>query len=150
MSKKLTFIEEAELKGFKYCPNGLLGNGFYGNEMFITLTEMEKLNKIGAQINERPSEQKRIDSLFFIECEGQSRFLTYDLLKMFPDIPEHKLHNFLNKNKEIFQSQKLFTMENRKRIFSIEAVKFIYKKMIKKEEPVVKKRGRRSTKSEIN
>ena len=150
MSKKLTFIEEAEIKGFQYRPDGLLGNGFYGNEQFITLTEMEKLNKTGAKLTVLAEGQKRINSDFFIESEEKYSFLTNELLKLFPDIKEHQLHNFLNKYKEIFQSQKLFSIENRKRIFSKEAVRFIYKKMIKKDEPSIKKRGRRSTKNEID
>ena len=37
---------------------------------------------------------------------------------------------------------------NRKRIFSNEAVKFIYDKLIKKDKPTPKKRGRRAVKSE--
>ena len=150
MSKKLTFIEEAEIKGFQYRPDGILGNGFYGNDQYITLTEMEKLNKIGASLTTLPENQKRINADFFIECENTRVFYTSDLLTLFPDIKDHQLHNFLNKYKEIFLSQKLFSLENRKRVFSRDAIKFIYKKLIKKDEPIIKKRGRRSTKSEID
>lgn len=151
MAKKLTFIEEAEIKGFAYRPGGILGNGFYGNGVFVTLTEMEKINKTGMPTPDQSTEDlNRIDGKVFIENEGNNRFLTADIFKLFPDLKKHHLHNFLNRYYELFQSQKLFTVENRKRIYSQEAIRLIYKRLIKKEEEPVKKRGRRSNKIEIN
>lgn len=152
MSKKLTFIEEAEIKGFHYRPNGILGNGFYGNGVFISLSEMEKLSKTGGVTPDQIVDEdfKRIDADYFIKCEKVDVYHTSELLALFPDIKEHQLHNFLNRFKDVFLSQKLFTVINRKRVFSKEAVRFIYNKLIKKEEPVAKKRGRRSTKVENN
>lgn len=152
MSKKLTFIEEAEIKGFEYRPAGILGNGFYGNGAFISLSEMEKLTKTGGLTPDKSGDEdfKRINSDYFIKCENKDTYHTNELLDLFPDLKEHQLHNFLNRFKDVFLSQKLFTVVNRKRVFSKEAVRFIYTKLIKKEEPVTKKRGRRSNKVENN
>lgn len=152
MSKKLTFIEEAEIKGFHYRPLGILGNGFYGNGVYISLSEMEKFSKTGGFTPDQVGGEdfKRIDSDNFIKCENKESYLTNELLELFPDLKEHQLHNFLNRFKDVFLSQKLFTVVNRKRVFSKEAIKFVYSKLIKKEEPIVKKRGRRSTKVENN
>ncbi len=152
MSKKLTFIEEAEIKGYQYRPAGILGNGFYGNGSYISLSEMEKLTKTGGLMPDKldPEEFKRINSEYFVKCEKKESYLTNEMLDLFPDLKEHQLHNFLNRFKDVFLSQKLFTVVNRKRIFSKEAVKFVYAKLIKKEEPITKKRGRRSTKIENN
>lgn len=147
MSRKLTFIEEAEFKGFKYRPNGILGNGFYGNGCYISLSDMERYSK--ASINPGPQKNKdgeilRINSELFIENENKNNFFTKDILELFPDIKEHQLHNFLNKHRDVFLSQKLFTIINKKRVYSKEAIKFIYNKLIKKEEPPIKKRGRKA------
>lgn len=145
MSKKLTFIEEAEFRGFKYRPNGILGNGFYGNGMFISLSEMEKKTKTGGLgLNNDDDDSIRISTDYFIECEDVEHYLTTDIMRLFIGIKEHQLHNFLNKYKDAFMSQKLFILVNRKRVFTKEAVKFIYNKLIKKEEPPVKKRGRKA------
>jgi len=145
MTKKLTFIEEAEFKGFKYRPNGILGNGFYGNGLFISLTEMEKKSKTGGQsLLNNVDDQVTVNTDFFIECEGTEHFYTNDIIMLFDGIKEHQLHNFLNKFKDVFLSQKLFVMANRKRVFTKEAVKFIYNKLVRKEEPPAKKRGRKA------
>ena len=85
-----------------------------------------------------------INAELFIEYENKNNFLTKDILDLFPDIKEHQLHNFLNKHRDVFLSQKLFTIINKKRVYSKEAIKFIYNKLIKKEEPPIKKRGRKS------
>jgi len=147
MSKKLSFIEEAEFKGFQYRPNGILGNGFYGNGAFISLSDMEKFSKSSSYQNQSKKEDEVIiNTDYFIKCEKKDDYLTKDIIDLFPEIKEHQLHNFLNKYKDVFLSQKLFTMVNKKRIFSKEAIKFIYTKLIKKEEPPVKKRGRRAHK----
>lgn len=150
MTKKLSFIEEAEMKGFCYRPMGILGNGFYGNGVYISLSEMEKINKTGGLTPDQEQDEdfKRINAEYFIKCEKKESYLTSELLMLFPDIKEHQLHNFLNRFKDVFLSQKLFTVINRKRIFSNEAVKFIYTKLIRKDKPAPKKRGRRSTKIE--
>jgi len=146
MVKKLTFIEEAEFKGFKYRPNGILGNGFYGNGMFISLSEMEKYTKTYTSIiNDENSQNAVINPDFFIENETKEYFYTNDIIKLFPQLKEHDLHNFLNRYKDVFLSQKLYSLSNRKRVFTKEAVIFIYKRLIKKEEPVEKKRGRRAS-----
>lgn len=147
MSKKLTFIEEAEFRGFNYRPNGILGNGFYGNGIFVSLTEMERYSKMYNSIisNEEASKMAKINPDFFIESEGKEHFYTNDLVKLFPDLKEHDLHNFLNRYKDVFLSQKLFSIINRKRLFTTEAVRFIYKRLVRKEEPVEKKRGRRAS-----
>ena len=145
MTKKLSFIEEAEFKGFPYRPGGILGNGFYGNGHFITLSDMEKFSKSSNYQNATAKDDDlKINTTVFINFEGKDQFITKDILDLFPDIKDHQLHNFLNKYKEVFMSQKLFKIVNNKRIFSKEAIKFIYNKLIKKEEPPVKKRGRRS------
>ena len=146
MVKKLTFIEEAEFKGFKYRPNGILGNGFYGNGMFISLSEMEKYTKTYTSIiNEENSKNAIINPDYFIENEGKEHFYTIDVIKLFPQLKEHDLHNFLNRYKDVFLSQKLYSLITRKRVFTKEAVIFIYKRLIRKEEPVEKKRGRRAS-----
>ena len=146
MVKKLTFIEEAEFKGFKYRPGGILGNGFYGNGMFISLSEMEKYTKTYTSIiNEENSKNAIIDPEYFIENEGKEYFYTIDIIKLFPQLKEHDLHNFLNRYKDVFLSQKLYSLVTRKRVFTKEAVIFIYKRLIKKEEPIEKKRGRRAS-----
>ena len=147
MVKKLTFIEEAEFRGFRYRSNGILGNGFYGNGMFVSLTDMERYSKAYNTILTEPIDGKiaHINPEFFIECEKVEHFYTNDIIKLFPDLKEHELHNFLNRFKDVFLSQKLFIINNRKRVFTKEAVKFIYNKLIKKEEPVEKKRGRRAS-----
>jgi hypothetical protein len=147
MTKKLTFIEEAEFRGFKYCPNGILGNGFYGNGVFISLSEMERYTKMYNSIMNGESMEKtaRINPDFFIECETKEFFYTNDIIKLFPDLKEHELHNFLNRFRHVFLSQKLFSISNRKRLFTQEAVRFIYKKLVKKEEPIEKKRGRKAS-----
>ena len=86
----------------------------------------------------------KIDTDMFIRVENQEHFITKDILDLFMELKEHQLHNFLNKYKDVFMSQKLFKIVNNKRIFSKEAIKFIYNKLIKKEEPQPKRRGRRS------
>lgn len=147
MSKKLSFIEEAEFKGFKYRPNGILGNGFYGNGVFISLSDMERFSKMYSSITSYMENEKipKINDDFFIQCENKNEFMTNDIISLFPELKEHELHNFLNKFKDVFLSQKLFSIVNRKRVFTKEAVKFLYSRLIKKEEPIVKKkRGRRS------
>jgi hypothetical protein len=144
MTKKLTFIEEAEFKGFKYRPNGILGNGFYGNGFYVSLTEMEKKSKTGGASLANNDEQLLINTDFFIESENIEHFYTNDIIKLFGGVKEHQLHNFLNKYKDVFMSQKLFILVNRKRVFTKEAVKFIYNKLVRKEEPPVKKRGRKA------
>lgn len=145
MTRKLSFIEEAEFKGFKYRPGGILGNGFYGNGVYISLTEMEKMSKTSSQpANAEAADRIPINTDFFIESEGVELFYTNDVLKLFSGLKEHQLHNFFNKSKDAFQSQKLFVMVNRKRVFTKEAIKFIYNKLIKKEEPPAKKRGRKA------
>lgn len=145
MTKKLTFIEEAEFKGFKYCPGGILGNGFYGNGVYVSLTEMEKMSKTSSQpTSAEAADRVAINTDFFVELEGTDLFYTNDILKLFSGVKEHQLHNFFNKFKDVFQSQKLFVMINRKRVFTKEAIKFIYNKLIKKEEPPAKKRGRKA------
>ncbi len=146
MPQKLTFIEEAEFKGYKYRPNGLLGNGFYGNSCFVSLAEMERNSRM-CKIDQEPpldDDAPYINSEFFIECELKDNFLTTDIVRLFPTLKEHHLHNFLNRFKDVFLSQKLFTLSNRKRVFTTEAVRFIYAKLIKREETPVKKRGRRA------
>lgn len=152
MGTKLSFIEEAEAKGFAYCPSGILGNGFYGNGVYVSLSEMEKINKTSSLTPDQEADEdfKRIDAGYFIACENKSSYLTAEILRLFPDLKEHQLHNFLNRFQDVFLSQKLFTVVNRKRVFSNEAVKFIYDKLIKKDKPVPKKRGRRAVKSEDN
>jgi hypothetical protein len=146
MVKKLTFIEEAEFKGFKYRPSGILGNGFYGNGMFISLSEMEKYTKTYTSIiNEENSKNAIINPDYFIENEGKEHFYTIDIIKLFPQLKEHDLHNFLNRYRDVFLSQKLYSLISRKRVFTKEAVIFIYKRLIRKEEPVEKKRGRRAS-----
>jgi len=147
MSKKLTFIEEAEFRGFNYRPNGILGNGFYGNNIFVSLSDMERYSKMYNSIidNEAINKLSRINPLYFIECENKEYFYTIDIIKLFPDLKEHDLHNFLNRYKDVFLSQKLFTIINRKRVFTKEAVKFIYRRLVRKEEPIEKKRGRRAS-----
>ncbi len=151
-TRKLTFIEEAEIRGFHYRPLGILGNGFYGNGVFISLSEMEKITKTGSATPDQKNDDdfKRINTDYFIQAEKQDEFYTNELLMLFSDVKEHQFHNFLNRYKDVFLSQKLFTISNKKRVFSREAVKFIYSKLIKKDEPVVKKRGRRSNKIENN
>jgi len=145
MNKRLTFIEEAEFKGFKYRSGGLLGNGFYGNGIYISLTEMEKMSKSSKQLtNAEDADRIAINTDCFIEMEGKTLFYTNDVLKLFSGIKEHQLHNFFNKFKDVFLSQKLFIMVNRKRVFTKEAVKFVYNKLIKKDEPPTKKRGRKA------
>jgi hypothetical protein len=144
MSKKLTFIEEAEFRGFKYRPNGILGNGFYGNNMFVSLSDMEKKTKTGTLNVNNNEDSVKINTDYFVQYEDVEHYLTTDILKLFIGIKEHQLHNFLNKYKDAFMSQKLFILVNRKRVFTKEAVKFIYNKLIKKEEPPVKKRGRKA------
>ncbi|OHD12458.1 MAG: hypothetical protein A2086_07330 [Spirochaetes bacterium GWD1_27_9] len=146
MTKKLTFIEEAEFKGFRYRPNGILGNGFYGNGFFISLTEMEKMSKTATQPPFQGLDKSLINTDFFIECEKIDHFYTHDIVKLFAGIKQHQIHNFFNKYKDVFMSQKLFVMINRKRVFTKEAIKFIYNKLVKKEEPPVKKRGRKAVK----
>jgi hypothetical protein len=147
MSKKLSFIEEAEFRGFKYRANGILGNGFYGNGLFVSLTEMEKYSKL---YNSSPTQNSkenflpRINPDFFIDSEKKEDFYTTDIIQLFPDLKEHELHNFLNRYRDVFLSQKLFSIINRKRIFTKEAVRFIYSRLIKKEEPIEKKRGRKA------
>ncbi|HOV15395.1 MAG TPA: hypothetical protein PK771_14000, partial [Spirochaetota bacterium] len=70
MTKKLTFIEEAEFKGFRYRPAGILGNGFYGNGVFISLTEMEKMSKTSRQpTSAEDANRTAINTDFFIEME---------------------------------------------------------------------------------
>ncbi len=147
MSKKLTFIEEAEFRGFNYRPGGILGNGFYGNGIFVTLSEMEKYSKIyNAMVNQDSSDNiARINPEYFIECENKKYFYTIDIVRLFPDLKEYDLHNFLNKFRDVFLSQKLFSILNRKRVFTKEAINFIYTRLIKKEEPQEKKRGRRAS-----
>ena len=146
MVKKLTFIEEAEFKGFKYRPTGILGNGFYGNGMFISLSEMEKYTKTYTSIiNDENSKNAIINPDYFIENEGKEHFYTIDIIKLFPQLKEHDLHNFLNRYRDVFLSQKLYSLISRKRVFTKEAVIFIYKRLIRKEEPVEKKRGRRAS-----
>ena len=146
MPQKLSFIEEAEFKGFKYRPNGILGNGFYGNDVFISLSEMEKFSKMCKIQDEKMGSQDiSINADYFIQCENKNYFYTTDIVRLFPSLKEHHLHNFLNRFKDVFLSQKLFSLSNRKRVFTIEAVKFIYNKLIRKEEPEVKKRGRKSS-----
>ncbi len=147
MPQKLTFIEEAEFKGYRYRPNGLLGNGFYGNNAFISLAEMERNSRMCKNDQEQPIEDDtpHINAEYFIECELKDNFLTTDIVRLFPTLKEHHLHNFLNRFKDVFLSQKLFTLSNRKRVFTIEAVKFIYAKLIKRDDPPVKKRGRRAS-----
>lgn len=145
MPKKLSFIEEAEFNGFAYRPNGILGNGFYGNGHFISLSDMEKISKTSNFAALNKEDEMKINSELFIKYENRDSFITKDILDLFVDIKDHQLHNFLNKSKDAFMSQKLFKISNNKRIFSKEAIKFIYNKLIKKEEqPPVKKRGRRS------
>jgi hypothetical protein len=145
MTKKLTFIEEAEFKGFSYRPNGILGNGFYGNGLYVSLTEMEKKSKTGGQaFLNNDDDQLKINTDYFIESEAVEHFYTNDIIKLFGGVKEHQLHNFLNKFKDVFMSQKLFILVNRKRVFTKEAVKFIYNKLVRKEEPPVKKRGRKA------
>ena len=152
MSKKLTFIEEAEIKGYLYRPLGILGNGFYGNGLFISLAEMEKLSKTGGVSADKllGDDPQRINPEFFIKSEEKEIFHTNDILALYPDLKKHDFHNFLNRFKDVFLSQKLFTVVNRKRVFSKEAVNFIYSKLIKKEEENTKKRGRKVGKSENN
>jgi hypothetical protein len=146
MVKKLTFIEEAEFKGFKYRPTGILGNGFYGNGMFISLSEMEKYTKTYTSIiNDENSKNAIINPDYFIENEGKEHFYTIDIIKLFPQLKEHDLHNFLNRYRDVFLSQKLYSLISRKRVFTKEAVIFIYKRLIRKEEPIEKKRGRRAS-----
>jgi hypothetical protein len=147
MSKKLTFIEEAEFRGFKYRPSGILGNGFYGNGLFITLSDMEKYSKAFNSSFEEHHEEifGRINPDFFIDCEKKKQFHTTDVTRLFPELKEHDLHNFLNRFKDVFLSQKLFSILNRKRVFTIEAVKFIYNRLVRKEQPLEKKRGRRAS-----
>jgi hypothetical protein len=144
MAKKLSFIEEAEFNGFQYRPNGILGNGFYGNGHFITLSDMEKINKTANHAALNREDEMKIDTDLFIRVENQEHFITKDILDLFMELKEHQLHNFLNKYKDVFMSQKLFKIVNNKRIFSKEAIKFIYNKLIKKEEPQPKRRGRGS------
>lgn len=147
MTKKLSFIEEAEFRGFRYRSTGILGNGFYGNGVFISLTEMEKYSKAYNTIASQSPDGKiaRINPDFFIECENKEHFYTVDIVKLFPDLKEHDLHNFLNRFRDVFLSQKLFTIMNRKRVFTKEAVKFIYARLVKKEEQQEKKRGRKAS-----
>ena len=124
-----------------------MGNGFYGNNQFISLSEMEKLSKtfnISLDDSARGGDN-RINPDYFIECENKRNFHTIDVVRLFPDLKEHDLHNFLNRFKDVFLSQKLFSIINRKRVFTIEAVKFIYTKLVRKEEPHEKKRGRRAS-----
>lgn len=152
MSKKLTFIEEAEFRGFKYRPNGILGNGFYGNNMFVSLSEMERYSKMYNSIISEDSAERmaHINPDFFIECEIKRHFYTIDLIRLFPELKEHELHNFLNRYKDVFLSQKLFSILNRRRVFTKEAVKFIYSRLIKKDKPVEKKEGEEQAEYEIN
>jgi hypothetical protein len=146
MVKKLTFIEEAEFKGFRYRPGGILGNGFYGNGMFVSLSDMEKYSKTYTSVlNEETCKNAIIDPDYFIESEKKEYFYTIDIVHLFPQLKEHDLHNFLNRYKDVFLSQKLFSLSSRKRVFTKEAVIFIYKRLIKKEENVEKKRGRRAS-----
>lgn len=147
MVKKLTFIEEAEFRGFRYRPSGILGNGFYGNGMFVSLSEMERYSKLYNSIitNNNEGRFPHINPDFFIECENKYHFYTIDIVRLFPDLKDHDLHNFLNKYKDVFLSQKLFTIISRKRVFTREAVKFIYNRLIRREEVVEKKRGRRAS-----
>lgn len=136
MTKKLTFIEEAEFKGYKYRPNGILGNGFYGNGLFISLSEMEKFSKSynSTFTEELENNKGKINSEYFIECETKESFYTVDIIHLFTGLKEHELHNFLNRFKDVFLSQKLFSILNRKRVFTQEAVKFIYSRLIMKED----------------
>jgi hypothetical protein len=147
VSKKLTFIEEAEFKGFRYRPDGILGNGFYGNNLFISLTDMEKYSRFYNMQEQIEAENlPKINSEEFIACETKNHYYTNDIIDLFPDLKEHQLHNFLNRFKDVFLSQKLFTLNNRKRVFTKEAVKFIYNKLIRKEDDQKgKKRGRKTT-----
>ena len=146
--KKLTFIEEVELKGFRYRPNGILGNGFYGNGFFITLSDMEKISKSSLYLTSMVSNDTiLVNTDKFIEYEGAELFYTNHVLELFSGAKKHQLHNLFNKHKEAFQSQKLFTIKNRKRIFSKDAIKFIYDKLIRKDVTQVKKRGRKSIRS---
>jgi len=142
--KKLTFIEEIELKGFLYRPNGILGNGFYGNGVFITLSDMEKISKSSLYLTSLVSKDMiLVNTDKFVEYENLELFYTNHVLELFSGAKKHQLHNLFNKHKEAFQSQKLFTIKNRKRIFSKDAIKFIYDKLIKKEVTHIKKRGRK-------
>ena len=144
MTKKLSFIEEAEFNGFKYRPNGILGNGFYGNGLFATLSEMEKNSKsYNLLISEKTDENNSLlNSEYFIESENKKYFYTVDITRLFSDLKEHDLHTFLNRFKDVFLSQTLCSIINRRRVFTKEAVKFIYTKLIKKEEHQEKKKGR--------
>ncbi len=146
--KKLTFIEEVELKGFRYRPNGILGNGFYGNGIFISLSDMEKISKSSLYLTSLVSSDViLVDTDKFVEYEAVELFYTNHILALFSGAKKHQLHNLFNKHKEAFQSQKLFTIKNRKRIFSKDAIKFIYDKLVKKDVPQLKKRGRKSIRS---
>jgi hypothetical protein len=146
MSKKLSFIEEAEFRGFNYRPAGILGNGFYGNGIFISLAEMEKYAKTYSSVLSGNTDEfnELINPEYFIECENKNDFYTIDIIQLFPDLKEHELHNFLNRFKDVFLSQKLFSINNRKRVFTKEAVKFIYNRLVKKESSAEKKRGRKA------
>lgn len=147
MTKKLSFIEEAEFRGFKYRPGGILGNGFYGNGVYISLSEMERFSKINNSFftSIEKDNSAKINDDFFIQNEDNNFFYTNDIVDLFPELKEHELHNFLNRYRDVFLSQKLFSIINRKRVFTKEAVKFIYSRLVKKEEIVEKKkRGRRA------
>ena len=39
----------------------------------------------------------KINPYFFIESEDKIHFYTVDIVKLFPDLKEHDLHNFLNR-----------------------------------------------------
>jgi len=146
MTKKLSFIEEAEFRGYRYRANGILGNGFYGNSVYVSLSDMERFSKTNNSITGDTKDKiGKINDDVFIANEEQEYFYTNDIVDLFPDLREHDLHNFLNRYKDVFLSQKLFSIINRKRVFTKEAIKFIYTRLVKKEEPIEKKkRGRRA------
>ena len=128
-TKKLSFIEEAKQKGYEYLSNGILGNGFYGKMRFVSLSEMGKYSRFlyseeAEFILPRAGD---IDVDFIVDNSQRDTFTTGDVLKVFPNLQAHTLHNFLNKNKDCY------FLKDSKRLFSKENIQYIYQNLINKD-----------------
>ena len=148
MSDSLTFIDEAKAKDFVYLSNGVLGNGFYGNEIFVTLTEMEKLSSNYISIIEQG--YPKINSEAFLKFKNQEYFYTQEILGFFPTLKDHILSNFVNKNKISFISKNLLSMINGKRVFAKSSIKYIYEKLVKKDDMNLKRVDKRRKRIKLN
>ena len=82
MNKRLTFIEEAEFKGFKYRSGGLLGNGFMAMVYIYHLPRWKNVKIFKTVDKCEDADRIAINTDCFIEME-EKLFYTNDVLKLF-------------------------------------------------------------------